>query len=362
MQFSRRGFLASAVPAGLTGMMAGSAAWSTTGLPESGSAPFAFDAMGELRHEYGDDLLTAMRASGLAAITVTLGDPRKYEEDAYLDALEAVEAYDAHIAENPHWFIKATSAQDAERASRDGRIAVFYLFQNTTQFGRDLDRVNAFYDSGVRSAQMTYNDQNWAGSGCWEPSDGGLSLFGHALVERMNDVGMLIDVSHAGMRTMADTVEASSLPIINSHASCRAIHPHIRSTTDENLRAVAEQGGVTGICQIRPFLTDRREGAIEAYFAHIDHAVNVCGIEHVAIGSDRDHRVIEMSEEYLESLRREMGAAFNEADWPLFIDQLNGPARMAVIRDGLLARGYTQSDTDRIMGGNLMRLYRDVIG
>lgn len=360
MQFSRRGFMASAAPAGLVALGAGSA-WGSrqAGIPD---ARFAFDAMGEMRLEYGDDLLTAIRASGLSACTVTLGDPRKYEAEAYQDALDALEAYDAHIDENPHWFIRATRADDALLAHQDGRIAIFYLFQNTTQFGRDLDRINAFYDRGVRSAQITYNDQNWAGSGCWEPNDGGLSLFGEAMVERMNDVGMLIDVSHAGMRTMADTVAASRVPIINSHASCRAVYPHIRSTTDENLRAVAETGGVTGMCQIRPFLTDRREGAIDAYFAHIDHAVNVCGIEHVAIGSDRDHRVIEMSEEYLESLRREMGAAFNEADWPLFIDQLNGPGRMAVIRDGLLARDYSQADTDKIMGGNLLRLYRDVIG
>ncbi|KPP82868.1 MAG: membrane dipeptidase [Oceanicaulis sp. HLUCCA04] len=362
MQFSRRGFLGMAAPAGLMMLGAGPTAWASTGKQAQDGAPFSFDAMGEMRLEYGDDLLTAIRASGLSGCTVTLGDPRKYEDDAYQDALEAVAAYDAHIADNPHWFIKATRAADAQQAYRDGRIAIYYLFQNTTQFGRDLDRVNAFYDAGVRSAQMTYNDQNWAGSGCWEPQDGGLSLFGHALVERMNEVGMLIDVSHAGMRTMADTIAASSAPIINSHASCREVHAHIRSTTDENLRAVAESGGVTGMCQIRPFLTDRRDDAIDAYFAHIDHAVNVCGVDHVAIGSDRDHRVIEMSEEYLESLRREMGSAFNEADWPLFINELNGPGRMGVIRDGLVSRGFSQADTDKIMGGNLLRVYRDVIG
>ena len=110
----------------------------------------------------------------------------------------------AHIAANPQWFLKALRADDALQAHRENRIAIYYLFQNSTQFGRDLDRVDAFYARGVRSAQITYNDQNWAGSGCWEPNDGGLSLFGHALVERMNTIGMLIDVSHAGMRTMAD--------------------------------------------------------------------------------------------------------------------------------------------------------------
>ncbi|MGP1274087.1 MAG: dipeptidase [Caulobacterales bacterium] len=362
MPLSRRSFIASAAPAGLLALGTAPSAFAGLGQVSGANAPFSFDAMGELRLEYGDDLLTAIRASGLSAITVTLGDPRKYEEDAYQDAVAALEEYDAHIDENPHWFIKATRADDALQAHQDGRIAVFYLFQNTTQFGRDLDRVSWFYERGLRSAQMTYNDQNWAGSGCWEPSDGGLSMFGHMLVERMNEVGMLVDVSHAGMTTMADTVAASGDPIVNSHATCRALNPHVRSTTDENLRAVAEAGGVTGMCQLRPFLTAYRRGALDAYFAHIDHAVNVCGIEHVAIGSDRDHRVIEMSEEYLESLRREMGAGFNEADWPLFIEELNGPGRMMVIREGLVERGYSQGDVDRIMGGNLLRLYRDVIG
>lgn len=362
MAFSRRDFLYTAGSAGALGVMAGGAA-GASGLSRAGAdRPFAFDAMGEMRLEYDGALIDQIRASGLSACTVTLGDPRFYEEEAYRDALAAVEAYDAHITANPQWFLKALRADDALQAHRENRIAIYYLFQNSTQFGRDLDRVDAFYARGVRSAQITYNDQNWAGSGCWEPNDGGLSLFGHTLVERMNTIGLLIDVSHAGMRTMADTAAASAVPIINSHASCRSVHPHIRSTTDENLRAVSETGGVTGICQLRPFLTDRREGAIEAYFAHIAHAVNVCGVEHVAIGSDRDHRVIEMSEEYLESLRREMGAAFNEADWPLFIDELNGPGRMAVVRDGLLARGYGEDAVDKIMGGNLVRLYREVIG
>lgn len=362
MRFSRRDFLNTLLPAGLVAMGSAPASWAGGRGQAGNSAPFAFDAMGELRLEYGDDLLTAIRASGLSAITVTLGDPRKYEQDAYQDAVAALDEYDAHIEENPHWFIKATRADDALQAHEDGRIAIFYLFQNTTQFGRDLDRVNWFYDRGLRSAQMTYNDQNWAGSGCWEPNDGGLSMFGHMLVERMNDVGMLVDVSHAGMATMADTVAASADPIINSHATCRALNPHVRSTTDENLRAVSDAGGVTGMCQLRPFLTAYRHGALDAYFAHIAHAVNICGVEHVAIGSDRDHRVIEMSEEYLASLRREMGAAFNEADWPLFIDELNGPGRMLVIREGLAERGFAQGDIDRIMGGNLLRLYRDVIG
>lgn len=361
MPISRRHFFSSAGLVGALGLLGGNAAWALGRRGDESARPFAFDAMGEMRLVYDGPLIDQIRASGLSACTVTLGDPRLYEEEAYRDAVKAVDAYDAHIAANPQWFIKARTADDALRAHRENKIAIYYLFQNSNQFGRDLDRVDAFYDRGVRSSQVTYNHQNWAGSGCYERNDGGLSLFGHELVERMNALGMLVDVSHAGMRTMADTAAASSVPIINSHASCRSVHSHIRSTTDSNLRAVSETGGVTGICQIRAFLTDRREGALEAYFAHIDHAVSVCGVEHVAIGSDRDHRVIEMTEEYIESLHREV-QGLNEDDLPFFIDELNGPGRMKVIREGLLARGYGEDAVDKIMGGNLVRLYRNVVG
>jgi len=323
---------------------------------------FAFDAMGEVRFEYDDALIRAMQASGITAVTVTLCDPKVYEDEAYRTALEAVRAHDAHFAARPDLFLKATSVADLDRARDSGRIAIFYLFQNTTQFGRDLDRVDRFHDLGVRSAQITYNDQNWAGSGCKEIGANGLTLFGRELIGRMNARRMLIDLSHANMKTMADAIAASRVPVIVSHTGCMAVHANDRNTTDENLRALADRGGVVGICQIRPFLTDRREGALDAYFAHIAHAVKVAGVDHLGIGSDRDHRVIEMTPEYIAELKREQGPNFNDADWPLFIDQLNGPRRMEVIRNGLRTRGMAAADVDKIMGGNVRRIYEEVIG
>lgn len=325
--------------------------------------PLGFDAMGELRFEYDAALIGQMRDSGIDAITVTLCDPKPIGQEAYDLAIESVFQHDAFIAANPNLLLKATQSSDIDLARNTGRIAVFYLFQNTAQFGHNLDNVRLFHRLGVRSAQITYNHQNLAGSGVAEPEGHGLSVFGRELVARMNDENMLIDVSHANMRTMADTVAASRTPVINSHTACKAVYDNRRNTTDENLRAVAQKGGVNGICQIRPFLTSRGPGeALPDYFAHIAHAVNVAGVEHVAIGSDRDHRVIVMTEEYLAELRREQGPNFRDADWPLFIDALNGPGRMAVVRDGLVRLGYGQADVDKIIGGNLQRLYRTVIG
>lgn len=323
--------------------------------------PLTFDAMGEVRFEYDDTLIGQMRESGLDAITITLCDPKVYEHEAYEEAVQAVLDHDAHIAKRPRLFLKATRTSDIDLARKNGQIALFYLFQNSTQFGRDLDNVDLFYKLGVRSSQITYNDQNWAGAGCKELGANGLTHFGRDLVGRMNKVGMLIDLSHSNMQTMTDTINASADPIVISHTACMALHKNVRNTTDENLRLMAKKGGVVGICQMRPFLTTKRKGALEDYFRHIDHAVKVAGADHVAIGSDRDHRVVEMTDAYIAELKREEGANFNADDWPLFIDELNGPRRMEVIWDGVRKLGYPESVVEKIMGTNLRRLYQEVV-
>lgn len=318
------------------------------------------DAMGELRNEYDDALLRDMLGSGMRSITVTLCDPKPVGAEALELAVDGLAEYDRMIAHRSSFMLKATSVRDIEEARRTGRLAVFYLYQNSMQFGKDLDRVDMFHRLGLRSCQVTYNDRNLAGAGC--RVEGRLTEFGRALVDRMNRVGMLIDLSHANMETMADTIAASRVPVIISHTACMGVHQNVRNTTDANLRALANAGGVVGICQMRPFLTTKKSDNLDAYFAHIDHAVKVAGIEHVCIGSDRDHRVITLTPEYLAELKREEGSQVVDTDLPYFINELNGPRRMEVVLAGLERRGYKAADIERIMGENLHRLYREVIG
>lgn len=324
--------------------------------------PLTFDAMGEVRFEYDAALVGQMRDSGLDAIAVTLCDPKAYESHAYDLAIEALLDHDAHISAHPELFLKATRTTDIDLARKNGQIAIFYLLQNSTHFGRELENVNLFHKLGVRSSQITYNDQNWAGAGCKELGTNGLTHFGRDMVAQMNKVGMLIDLSHANMQTMEDTINASTSPVIISHTACMEVHSNVRNTTDSNLRLLAQKGGVVGICQMRPFLTTKRKGALADYFRHIDHAVKVTGSDHVAIGSDRDHRVVAMTDDYIAELKREEGANFNADDWPLFIDELNGPRRMEVVWDGVRKLGYPESVVEKIMGTNLRRIYNTVVG
>lgn len=318
------------------------------------------DAMGELRPEYESSLIQDILASGLDSITITLCDPKPVGHEALALAIDGLLEYDRYLAANPRFFIKALGATDVERASREGKLAVFYLLQNTTPFGADLARVDLFHRLGLRSCQLTYNDRNDVGAGC--DAEGGLTGFGRAVIDRMNARRMLVDLSHANMRTMADAIAASKAPAHVSHTACMAVHENRRNTTDDNLRALAERGGVVGICQMRPFLTAKKADNLHAYFDHILHAIKVAGIEHVCIGSDRDHRVIRLTPEYIAELRREEGAQVVDDELPYFIDELNGPRRMEVVFEGLQKRGLSAHDTDRVMGGNLLRLYRDVIG
>jgi membrane dipeptidase len=164
------------------------------------------------------------------------------------------------------------------------------------------------------------------------------------------------------MRTMADTIKASRTPVIVSHTGCLAVHENVRNTTDENLKLLADNGGTVGIDQIRPHITTLKDGALQHYLNHIEHAINVCGIDHVGIGSDRDHRYIDLTPEYLDELRSEQGANFNEAELPWFMPELNGPRRMETIWDGLKGRGHSDGAVEKIMGANVRRVYAETIG
>ncbi len=330
--------------------------------PSPTQKALVMDAMGEIRDTYRPALLREIIDSGTNSVTVTLCDPKSQELQAFQAAIDGILEFDRYTARHPNLLLKAVRAADVHEAKLSGRIAIYYLTQNSTHIGRDLDRLDVFYSLGQRSLQLTYNYQNWVGAGCKERTGAGLTEFGHQMVEKLNSIGMLIDLSHACQATMADAVAASRDPVHISHTACMAVYENVRNTSDKSLRALAEKDGLVGICQIRPFLTSSREDNLDAYFQHLKHAISVAGVEHVCIGSDRDHRVIELSEEYMAELKAEEGPNFDPVDWPLFINRLNGPRRMEVVWDGLIKSGLSEDEAEKVVGMNLFRLYQEVMG
>ena len=325
-------------------------------------APVVFDALGEMRTIYTPQLIEEILASGTRAIAVTVTDPKVEADKALAQTLADIEIYDRYYDANAAQFIRTIKAADVDRALAARKIAVFYNLQNSTPVEADLGQIARLRERGVTSIQLTYNDLNRSGAGCFVDDDPGITEFGREMVARLEAERVLVDLSHGGMKTIAGAVAASRRPLIISHTACKALWDHRRNTTDENIRAVAQKGGLVGITQIRTFLTSAKTKNRHFYFDHIDHAVKVAGIDHVCIGSDRDHRVIPDTEEELKILLKEEGSQIKPDDWPLYLDGMNGPHRMDVVRDELRKRRYSQAQIDKLMGNNVRRLYRDVIG
>ena len=373
---NRRDFLAGASALPLMGMMPASFAMGQSDDPNFTPAlvgrpwnprrnALVIDAMGEIRDTYTDELIEEMLAAGMRAISVTCGNPRMDDETrrGMLDsARDEMWWFDRHIEQKSKYYLKATSTADIDRARQEGKLAIFYLTQNSDHLMRDLDNVDLFYEIGQRTCQLTYNYQNYAGSGCMERHGSGITDFGARLIEKLNDVRMCIDLSHANVQTTLDAIEISERPVHISHSACAALNEDPRAMPDVVLRNLADKGGVFGLAQIRTFMTMERYGMVELYFDQIMHAVNVAGIDHVGIGSDRDHRRLEVTPEYLAEMQREQGPRFDIRRVPLYFEELNSPRRMEVIWDKLIERGLSEDDAEKVTGLNLYNYYKEILG
>ena len=328
--------------------------------------PPVIDGLGEIHLDYSTALLDEMRASGMRACVVTVGNPALHGASAFDDMRDEVRAYDAHLPRTQNRLMKALASADIDRAVNDGSIALIYYTQNATPLGDDVTRLDVLHQLGVRIVQLTYNTRNLLGDGCLERTNSGLSTFGLAVLEGLKSRRMLIDVSHSGEATSLDAIRLSGVPVAITHAGCKSVFEHPRNKSDSVLRAMANGGGVIGIFQINPYLGPNERNTLDMYVAHIEHAINVAGVEHVGIGSDREHRTIpdtpEEKQKLIDELSRLRPVTAATFRWPFFISELNHPRRMETIRRALEARRRPAADIDRIMGGNFYRLFRETIG
>ncbi len=328
--------------------------------------PVVIDGLGEVHLDYPPALLDEMRASGMRACAVTVGNPALQGASAFDDMRSEIAAYDAHITTMRGRLMRAVATADIDRAANEGSIALIYYTQNATPIGDDVARLDVLHRLGVRLVQLTYNTRNLLGDGCLERTNAGLSTFGLSVVEGMKSRHMLVDVSHSGEATSLDAIRYAGAPVAITHAGCKSVFDHPRNKSNAVLKALADGGGVIGLYQINPYLGPNERNTLETYIAHIDHAVNVAGIEHVGIGSDREHRTIpdtaEEKQKLIDELSRLRPVTAATFRWPFFISELNHPRRMETIRHALEARRRPAAEIDRIMGGNFYRLFRDTIG
>jgi membrane dipeptidase len=276
--------------------------------------------------------------------------------DAYDSVLRLFASWNGFIANHDQHFMRIDSPADLNRVKTSGKIGIMIGLQNSDQFRRPAD-VDFFHGIGQRVSQLTYNSRNLIGNGSTERRDDGISDFGVSIIERMNKIGMAIDVSHCGDRTTLDAFEISKKPVLITHSNCRTLVPgHPRLKTDEAIKKVGEAGSVIGITGVRMFVKGDEPTTVEHVIDHFDHVVKLIGPEHLGVGSDMDlYGYDAMPAELNKQLRSgyKGSYAFREK---IDIEGLNHPKRMYDLTEGLIRRKYSDAAIQGILGGNFKRV------
>jgi membrane dipeptidase len=366
----RRGFLA------LAG--AAAAAPALAKLPSSDplAGKIVINALGGLgdpniegeKDPFSPRVLAEARASGLTAVNTTLGYVAG-PGDPFEKSVRDVAEYDRLLRAHPADLLKVFTAGDIGCAKDQGKIGIIYGFQNAAMMATDPTRVDLFADMGVRIVQLTYNIANQLGDGSMAPGNRGLTSFGREVVARLNEKGVMVDLSHSGRQICLDAARASKRPISINHTGCRAVTDLPRNKTDEELRLVAARGGFVGI-YFMPFLDPTGRAHASDVVAHIDHAVKVCGEDHVGIGTDGTVTQIDDLAKYATVLAKEnaerraaaVAAAGEGPDTYPFVVDLRGPDQFRKLARLLGERGYTPRQVDKILGLNFLRFATEIWG
>jgi len=324
-------------------------------LANPGSMNVSWPPRGPLSQKQRD----AIASSGITAINVTVSAD-------FEGSVRNIALWQGEVERYPQLLSLVRRHADIASAKQNKTLGLMLGFQNTDMIERDLSRLDVFHRLGIRIIQLTYNDRNFVGDGCLEPANGGLSQFGREVVARMNALGIAVDLSHCGTQTTADGIAASTKPPLITHSGCREVYRHPRSKEDRELKAMADKGGVVGI-YFMPFI-GQGTGAptIDMLMRQIDHALKVCGEDHVGIGSDLSTAPIDETPEYLKEAkafvdgRAARGISAPDESRPLFIPELNHSRRIEGVARGLQQRRYSSAVIEKVIGGNFHRVFKDI--
>ncbi len=290
--------------------------------------------------------------SGVDFISINVG----MDSTPPLDTLKVLSAFRNGVLQREDRFVLVASARDVVRAKAAGRLAIAFDLEGTEPLDGSLDLIQTYYDLGVRTMLMAYNEPNRAGGGCHGDPDIGLTAFGRDVVTEMNRIGMLVDATHCSRRTTFDLFELSEAPVVLSHSVPAGVKKHPRNVDDEQMLACARTGGVIGINGVGIFLGDN-DASTGALVRAIDYAVHVVGPEHVGLGLDfvfdRDElsAFIEASASTFPS-----GYGYTESG-PM---QFASPAQLPAVTSALVELGYSTDAIRGILGGNFYRVASQV--
>ena len=310
-------------------------------------------------------VFSSLNSGGVTAINATVATWENYDE-----TIESITQWKTKFESSSQMISKVTSTNDILNCKKTGKTGIILGFQNASPIENDLDNLVTFYDMGVRIIQVTYHERNLLGNGCYERRDDGLSSFGIDAVKEMNRLGILMDLSHVGIKTTIDTIEVSDKPVSCTHANSKAYYDVPRNKADDALKLLAEKGGVVGATCITSFLQSGRESNLRDYIEAIDRLVDSIGVEHVGIGTDFTQDQPVSFWRYISSQQgTKYPATFIDPDqkWvvndpALYPAELQTPDDFRNVALGLHDMGYEAGDIRKILGGNWLRLFDEVWG
>ena len=343
--------------------------------------------VGEIRDhpESARQYMAMWEESGVNVASATYAGPHP-PEGAFETSIDSVTQARAIIDALGDELRLVLKAADIEAAYRDGARGVIFDFQETMPFGTDLDRIDTFYNLGLRVVQLTYNLRNLVGDGCTERYKTGLTYFGIEVVRRLNELGMLVDVSHSSEQVGFDAIKVSSSPVVVTHSASSAVCYHDRGKGDDLARAIADNGGFFGVAAIGGFLRQDTRATLDDFADHVEHLVDVMGIDHVGIGSDKcgPGPGTESNFEYPPELGPYETSYLYQEDpdpratpdgfaWSGFraehrlsdnhrIEDFDQFTDWPAITIKLAERGFSEDELRKVLGLNYLRVFREVVG
>ncbi len=308
------------------------------------------------------EILRAVQQSGITAINFTISD------QTFEGTVSNIAAVEKLVDEHPEIFLIVRRYSDIARAKRENKIGILPGFQYTAFLEEKPERIETFRQLGVRIMQLTYNNRSIFGDGCLEPGNAGLSKAGIAAVKKMNDLGVAVDLSHSGYRTTSEGIAQSTKPVLITHAGCAAVYAHPRNKPDEILKSLADRGGYFGVYLMPYVVASPTVPTREHVLDHIVHAINVCGADHVGIGSDGSIQKTVLTAEQKAAFdediarRKKLGIGAPGEDRYPYVPDLNGPDHMEIIAVELGKRGQPSAVIEKVLGGNFERVLGEIWG
>lgn len=309
-------------------------------------------ARGSLRNRW----IPELRAGGIDVQVTPIYVQPEVPEAALRMTLQMIQRVLDEIDANPADVALCLDGSEIRAAVESRRIAMIIALEGCSQFGQDVELVRTLFRLGVRMIAFTHWGRSPLADGTGEEGTGGrLTQLGVAVHREMDRLGILTDVSHLSAAGVDHVLELATRPVIASHSNARAVRDHHRNIPDEQLRGIAATGGVIGI-NAHPILVDHEHPTVERFMDHLDHVVSVAGIDHVGLGAD-----------FIRDVLDEMYPATAEVlvegvDERMAVPGLVRPADLPRVTAELVSRGYTEADVRKVLGGNFLRVFDEVLG